>query len=123
MSSDSSSLSSRSVELVPRPRYRPRSGSGQDLRTRLPGLMRIADWFGVAIVGFLIDTPFAWHDARPLTHSLGIVLGATATLNCLHLAQAYSVQSAARLGVQLVKVSGAWVAAFLSLVIISYAMD
>ena len=71
----------------------------------------------------LIDTPFAWHEARPLTHSLGIVLGATATLNYLHLANAYSIRSAARLMVELAKVSIAWVAAFISLVTISYAMD
>jgi Undecaprenyl-phosphate glucose phosphotransferase len=123
MPSDSNSLSGRRVDLVAPRRHRSRSDSDKDLRTRLPGLMRMADWSGVAIIGFLIDTPFGWHDARPLTHSLGVVLGATATVNYLHLAQAYSVQSAARLPAQLAKVSGCWFAAFLSLVTISYAMD
>ena len=120
---DSSSLPGRSVELGPRARYRSRSESDKDLRTRLPGLMLASDWFAIAFVGFLVDTPFAWHDTRPLTHSLGIVLGATATVNCLHVARAYSVQSATRLAVQLAKVSGAWAASFVSLVTISYAMD
>src|SRR5882672_527408 len=131
MSSDGSSLRGGSVGLVRRSRDRhaPRSSrvsqirSDIDLQTRLPGLLRTADWFGIAAIGFLIDTPFAWHEARPLTHSLGIVLGATATLNYLHLANAYSIRSAARLMVQLAKVSIAWVAAFISLVTISYAMD
>jgi putative colanic acid biosynthesis UDP-glucose lipid carrier transferase len=85
--------------------------------------LRVSDWFGIAAVGFLIDTLFVWHEVRPLTHSFGIVLGATATVNYLQLAQAYSVRSAARLAVQLAKVSIAWVAAFISLVAISYVMD
>ncbi len=131
MPSDSTSLPGRSVELAPRSRARhplrstraSRTRSDVDLQTRLPGLLRVADWFGIAAVGFLIDTPFAWHDVRPLTHSLGIVLGATATVNYLHLARAYSVRSAAQLTVQLAKVSIAWVAAFISLVTISYALD
>jgi len=131
MPSDSTSLPGGSVELAPRSRaHHPlrsprasRTGSDVDLQTRLPGLLRVSDWFGIAAVGFLIDTPFAWHDVRPLTHSLGIVLGATATVNYLHFARAYSVRSAAQLTVQLAKVSIAWVAAFISLVTISYALD
>jgi hypothetical protein len=129
MSNDSRSLPG--VELVtppparnpPRPARAWRIRSDIDLQARLPGLLRTSDWFGIAAIGFLIDTPFAWHEARPLTHSLGIVLGATATLNYLHLANAYSIRSAARLMVELAKVSIAWVAAFISLVTISYAMD
>jgi hypothetical protein len=129
MSNDSRSLPG--VELItppparnpPRPARAWRIRSDIDLQARLPGLLRTSDWFGIAAIGFLIDTPFAWHEARPLTHSLGIVLGATATLNYLHLANAYSVRSAARLMVQIAKVSIAWVAAFGSLVAISYAMD
>ena len=131
MPSDSSSLSGGSVELATRSRARhplrssraSRTRSDIDLQMRLPGLLRASDWLGIAAVGFLIDTPFAWHDVRPLTHSLGIVLGATATVNYLHLARAYSVRSAAQLTVQLAKVSIAWVAAFISLVTISYALD
>jgi hypothetical protein len=129
MSNDSRSLPG--VELItppparnpPRPARAWRIRSDIDLQARLPGLLRTSDWFGIAAIGFLIDTPFAWHEARPLTHSLGIVLGATATLNYLHLANAYSIRSAARLMVQIAKVSIAWVAAFGSLVAISYAMD
>ena len=131
MPSDSSSLSGGRVELVTRSRARhspgsaraSRTGSDIDLQMRLPGLLRVSDWLGVAAVGFLIDMPFAWHDVRPLTHSLGIVLGATATVNYLHLARAYSVRSAGQLTVQLAKVSLAWVAAFISLVTVSYALD
>jgi Undecaprenyl-phosphate glucose phosphotransferase len=131
MSSDGGSLRGESVGWIGRSRARHAPGSSRasqirsdiDLQTRLPGVLRTADWFGIAAVGFLIDTPFAWHDVRPLTHSVGIVLGATATVNYLQLAQAYSVRSAARLAVQLAKVSIAWIAAFISLVAISYAMD
>src|SRR5712671_2486576 len=103
MPTETSSLSGGNVELVTRSRARhpPRSPSASrtrsdiDLQMRLPGLLRASDWLGIAAVGFLIDTSFAWHDVRPLTHSLGIILGATATVNYLHLAQAYSVRSAA----------------------------
>src|SRR5438094_8882301 len=131
MSSDGGSLRDESVGWIGRSRARHAPGSSRasqirsdiDLPTRLPGVLRTADWFGIAAVGFLIDTPFAWHDVRPLTHSVGIVLGAPATVNYLQLAQAYSVRSAARLAVQLAKVSIAWIAAFISLVAISYAMD
>src|SRR6267154_6323108 len=131
MSSNSSSLPGGRVELItPSPDRNPvrparawRIRSDIDLPARLPGLLRTSDWFGIAAIGFLVDTPFAWHDARPLTHSLGIVLGATATVNYLHLARAYSVRSVARLTVQLAKVSISWVAAFISLVAISYALD
>src|ERR1700730_9023260 len=131
MSSDISSLRDGTVELAtpsralhaPGPSRASRTRSDMDLQTRLPGLLRTADWFSIAAVGFLIDTPFAWHEVRPLTHSLGIVLGATATVNYLQLAQGYSVRSASRLVVQLAKVSIAWIAAFISLVAISYAMD
>jgi hypothetical protein len=36
--------------------------------------MRTSDWFGIAAIGFLIDTPFA-HLARPLTHSSALSWG------------------------------------------------
>src|SRR5260370_16571607 len=129
MSNDSRSLPG--VELItpsparnpPRPARAWRIRSDIDLPARLPGLLRTSDWFGIAAIGFLVETAFDWHEARPLTHSVGIVLGATAALNYLHLANAYSVRSAARLMVQLAEVSIAWVAAFISLVTISYAMD
>jgi Undecaprenyl-phosphate glucose phosphotransferase len=131
MSSDISSLRDGTVELAtpsrvlhaPGPSRASRTRSDIDLQTRLPGLLRTADWFSIAAMGFLIDTPFAWHEVRPLTHSLGIVLGATATVNYLQVAHGYSVSSASRLAVQLAKVSIAWIAAFISLVAISYAMD
>jgi Undecaprenyl-phosphate glucose phosphotransferase len=131
MSNDSSSLPGGRVGLItPSPARNPlrparawRIRSDIDLQARLPGLLRTSDWFGIAAIGFLVDTPFAWHEARPLTHSLGIVLGATATLNYLHLANAYSIRGTARLMVQLAEVSVAWVAAFISLVAISWAMD
>src|SRR5262245_34218346 len=71
------------------------------LRERLPTLVRIADFAGVAGVGFAIDTPFAWHDVRPVTHSLGIVLAAIALVNCLQILNAYSVSSLSRKNLQL----------------------
>lgn len=131
MSSDSGFLPSGHVELIAsRPiRHRvpsmrmSRGSSDADLQTRLPGLLRVSDWLGIAATGFLLDTLSAAHEPEPLPHALGVVLGATATLNYLHLAHAYEFRSVARWMVQLVKVSIAWAAAFISLVAISYAVD
>ncbi len=131
MSSDSNSLPSGRVELIvsrqighrSRPAHTSRGRSNADLLSRLPGTLRISDWVGIAAIGILFDALANAREPEPLPHSLGVVLGATATLNYLHLAHAYELRSAARLMVQLVKVSIAWVAAFISLVVISYAVD
>jgi Undecaprenyl-phosphate glucose phosphotransferase len=129
MSSESSPLPGGPVELIPTSRVRnppghtSRRNSDVDLQARLPGLLRAFDWLGIVAVGFLLDGSFAWYQAGPVTHSLGIVLGATATLNYLHLANAYSVREASRLLVQLVKVSVAWPAALISLVAVSCIVD
>ena len=131
MSSDSSSLSRGRVELTVarqahhslQPARMPRSRSDADLLSRLPGTLRISDWVGIAAIGILFDAFAAAHEAEPLPHSIGVVLGATAVLNYLHLAHAYELRSAARLMVQLTKVSIAWAAAFISLMAVSYAVD
>src|SRR5512139_1128332 len=34
-----------------------------DLETRLPGLLRLFDWLGIAILGFTIDALFSWRGA------------------------------------------------------------
>src|SRR5690349_1350508 len=78
------------------------SASYVDLETRLPGLLRLSDWFGIAILGLMLDALFSSRGTGSLTHLLGVVLGATATVNFLHLAHAYSIESAARLAVQLI---------------------
>src|SRR5260370_6527486 len=101
MPSNSSSLPGGRVELItPSPARNPvrparawRIRSDIDLPALLPCLLRTSDWFVIAAIGFLVDTPFSWHDARPLTHSLGLGLRATATLKYLHLANAYLVRS------------------------------
>lgn len=90
-----------------------------DLETRLPGLLRLSDWFGIALLGLTIDALFSSRGAGSLTHSLGVVLGATATVNFLHIAHAYSMQSAARLTVQLTKVTVAWTGAFFAVALIT----
>ena len=130
MPSGSSFLSRGHVELIAsrRNRHRVQStrmarGSSDDLQTRLPGLLRVSDWLGIAAIGLLLDTLSATQEPEPLPHSLGVALGATVTLNYLHLAHAYEFRSASRLLAQLVKVSIAWAAAFISLVAISYAVD
>jgi putative colanic acid biosynthesis UDP-glucose lipid carrier transferase len=128
MYSDGSSLAPESVEIGSRSKPRgsagvPRKQADIDFQKRLPGLLRVMDWVGVGGLGFLLDTPFAWHDVRPLTHSLGIALAATAVVNYLHLGDAYCVRSLLRLPIQLAKASIAWAAAFISLVTISYVMD
>jgi Undecaprenyl-phosphate glucose phosphotransferase len=130
MPSHSNSSSDRDAMLGPRWGTRHPLGSlrgrrptsNRDLPLRLPGLLRASDWFGIAVVGFLLDAACASDSGSDLTRSLGIVLGATATVNCLHLTRAYSVRGAARLLIQLAKVSIAWVAAFIGLVTISYVI-
>ena len=90
-----------------------------DLETRLPGLLRLVDWFGIAIAGFVIDALFSSRDAGSQAHSLAVVLGATATVNFLHLAHAYSVESAAHLTAQLTKVTVALTGAILAVALIA----
>src|SRR5690348_6661916 len=105
MYSESGSLPRDGVGLVAHPGdRRPRTSSHpvqtqsyRDLQARLPGLMRMVDWLGIVAVGLVADIPFvAWDTVRPLAHSLGIVLGATATVNFLHLANAYCLSSVVR---------------------------
>src|SRR5262245_52239207 len=100
MPHDSGSLSGESVPYitasatrqVSEPSHALRRRADVDLQMRLPRLLRAADWFGIVAIGFLIDLPFEWH-VRPLTHTLGIVLAATITVNYLQIACAYSVCS------------------------------
>jgi putative colanic acid biosynthesis UDP-glucose lipid carrier transferase len=132
MYSESGSLPRDGVGLVVHPRDRgPRASarrrrpqSYRDLQARLPGLMRTVDWLGVVAIGLLADLPFVpWNDARPLAHSLGVVLGATATVNLLHLANGYCLSSVMRLPVQLAKVTIAWGASFAALIAIGVAIN
>lgn len=117
------------VELIGSRRSRHRArpartsrGNSDDLQERLPGLLLVSDWLGIATTGFVLESLSGAQEHEPLLHSLGVLLGATATSNYLHLAGAYEFRSAARLTVQLVKVSIAWAAAFISLVAIGYAV-
>lgn len=125
MSSDTSYLSHGGGNFFA-PRAKPlepaaasRVWSKADLEARLPGLLRLADWFGVAALGLVVDALFASHGAGSLTHALAIILGATATVNFLHLAHAYSLHSIARPAAQLTKMTIAWCGSYLSLVAIS----
>ncbi len=125
MLSDSGSLTTGGVGLVTDSSQRRvyRSRSDVDLQDRLPGLMRVADWAGVCGIGFLVDWPFVWHDARVLTHSLGIVLGATITTNYLHLIKAYFPRCWKSPAVQGAKASVAWIGAFGTLVFLACLTD
>ncbi|MEA2918657.1 MAG: hypothetical protein QOJ15_10738 [Bradyrhizobium sp.] len=111
----------RSVsEGLPRPRTR---RSGIDLRLRLPGLMRLADWLSIAVTGLAFDLLVESQYRFPLAQALSIVLVATVTVNCLEVAQAYSVCSMGRTGAQLAKLSIAWASAFVCLATIAYLTD
>lgn len=132
MSSDNAVLRDRKVELLTRFPARRRSGSSPhgpqtrsaiDLQARLPGLLLAWDWLGIGAIGVLIDLTVAQHDVSRLAHYLGIVLGATATVNYLHLIRGYCVRGMRRVAVQMTKSSLAWTAAFASLVTIAYVAD
>ncbi len=97
--------------------------SSLNLQKRLPGLLAVADFAGVAGTGFLIDTPFAWHDVRPLTHSLGIVWAATAVVNCFQVLQGYSPNCLPNMSSQFAKALFAWTFAFGSLIAFSLLTD
>src|SRR5260221_765776 len=107
-------------EGLPRPRAR---RSGIDLRLRLPGLMRLADWLSIAVTGLAVDLLVESQNGFPLAQALSMVLGATVTVNCIEVAQAYSVGSMSRTGAQLAKVSIAWASAFVCLAAIAYLTD
>jgi Undecaprenyl-phosphate glucose phosphotransferase len=92
-----------------------------DFEARLPGLLRVVDLIGITAVGLGIAHFFASDGEALLVHPLAVVLGATATVNILHLANAYSMNSIARLPVQLTKTAIAWSGAFLGVVTISSA--
>ena len=131
MHGDSDSLSGENVALLTRPpapyplspSRAARRQSNIDLQTRLPGFLRAMDWLGIVAIGFLIDFAFKSHGVRPLTHAFGIVLGATAMVNYLHFARGYSARSVGRMAIHQAKTSIAWIAAFVSLVTISYITD
>jgi Undecaprenyl-phosphate glucose phosphotransferase len=100
-----------------------RTWSDADLEIRLPGLLYVIDWFAIALLGVTMDALFAAHGGVSLTHALAVVLGATAMVNFLHLAHAYSMHSIGRLPVQLTKIAIAWSAAFLGVMMIGVAAE
>src|SRR3546814_8088554 len=59
--------------------------------------------------------------SRMAIHYLDIVLGATATVNCLHLIRGYCARGLRRAVVQMIKASLAWFVAFGSLMAIAHA--
>jgi putative colanic acid biosynthesis UDP-glucose lipid carrier transferase len=93
----------------------------RDLLLRLPGLLRISDWVGIALTGFGVEASFGGAAGTSPNHGLGIVLGATVAANYLHLARAYSIRAIGRVVAQSAKVSAAWVGAFLSVVALTWA--
>jgi hypothetical protein len=113
-------LTHSSSDLAPAPTSR--MWSDADLETRLPGLLRVIDWFAIAVLGLTMDALFVSPDGTSLTHALAVVLGATATVNFLHLAHAYSMHSVSRLPVQLTKLAVTWCGAFLGVMMIGAAV-
>ena len=114
-------LTHSSSDLAPAPTLR--MWSDADLETRLPGLLRVIDWFAIAVLGLTMDALFVSPDGTSLTHALAVVLGATATVNFLHLAHAYSMHSVSRLPVQLTKLAVTWCGAFLGVMMIGAAVE
>src|SRR5215218_9741311 len=100
-----------------------RTWSDADLETRLPGLLRVIDWVAIVLLGLTMDGLFAGQSGESLTHALAVVLGATATVNFLHLAHAYSMHSIGRLPVQLTKIAVTWSGAFLGVMMIGVAVE
>ena len=100
-----------------------RTWSDADLETRLPGLLRVIDWVAIVLLGLTMDGLFAAQSGESLTHALAVVLGATATVNFLHLAHAYSMHSIGRLPVQLTKIAVTWSGAFLGVMMIGVAVE
>lgn len=132
MSSESGVLSDQKVDLLAHfpsqdqagARARgPRSRSAIEIQARLPGLLLAWDWFGIIGLGLAIDLGLAPYGGSRLTDYLQVVLGATATVNCLHFLRAYCIRAFRRVAVQLAKTSFAWMAAFGGLVMISYVAD
>lgn len=99
--------------------HKPRIPSATDLQTRLPGLVLVWDWLGIAAAGLLIDVLIDPGVAQPSRY-LDIVLGATLTVNYLHLLRGYCVPSMRKVAVQVAKASLAWLGAFASLALIGY---
>src|SRR5690606_30308369 len=87
--------------------HKPRIPSATDLQTRLPGLVLVWDWLGIAAAGLLIDVLIDPGVAQPSRY-LDIVLGATLTVNYLHLLRGYCVPSMRKVAVQVAKASLAW---------------
>lgn len=97
--------------------------SGADLEARLPGLLRVTDWLSIALLGLTMDALLAEHGGVSLAHALAVALSATATVNFLQLAHAYSMHSIGRLPVQLTKIAIAWSAAFLGVMMVGVAVE
>lgn len=99
---------------------RPTTPSVIDLQTRLPGLVLVWDWFGISAIGLLIDAALTPSGANHPPHYLEIVLGATLTVNYLHLLRGYCVRGMRHITAQVTKASLAWIGAFASLAALGY---
>src|SRR5690606_6978434 len=89
--------------------HEPRSPSVIDLQTRLPGFLLVWDWAGIVALGLLIDIGIAQPEQGFRLHGLDVVLGATLTVNYLHLLRGYCIRGMRRMPAQLAKVTLAWI--------------
>lgn len=97
---------------------KPRTSRVADLQSRLPGLVLVWDWFGISAIGLLIDAALSQQGFGRPSHGLGVVLGATLTVNYLHLLHGYCIRGMRRVAVQLTKATLAWMGAFASLAVV-----
>src|SRR3546814_13042094 len=76
------------------------------MQAQLPGVLQALDWIGISAIGVLIDLALAQQQgSRMAIHYLDIVLGATATVNCLHLIRGYCARGLRRAVVPLINAS------------------
>jgi len=93
-----------------------------DLLGRLPGLLAVLDWLGVAGAGFLANGLMEARGGEATIHPLAMLLAATLTVNLLRVGHAYDVRSVAHAAAQFVKVSVAWIGTVLALAGVNYLL-
>ena len=95
------------------------SGFIKDSETVLSGLLRATDVMSVGLSALLAYWLRAGNLDLPGTYLSAIVLGMLLTANYMHFAKVYRLASLRRQAVEVAKVVGAWVAVFVTLIVVS----
>jgi len=93
-----------------------------DIESQLPGLLRVVDLASITALGLVTAWFLPPTKDVSLSCALAIVLGATAMVNVLQLARAYSMESIGRFPVQLTKLAIGWSAACCGVLALSVAV-